>query len=94
MKVPRRTFYAWQRVLRRCQCYRPWHGRKRIRCGRCICSLDLPAGQAIDVLVRLIAQWLSERLGQQFIIETGQVLAAISRRMPWCVRLRTVIRCS
>src|SRR6266516_128286 len=27
------------------------------------------AGQAIDILARLIGQWLSERLGQQFIIE-------------------------
>jgi tripartite-type tricarboxylate transporter receptor subunit TctC len=27
------------------------------------------AGQAIDVLARLVGQWLSERLGQQFIIE-------------------------
>src|SRR3954463_8041843 len=27
------------------------------------------AGQAIDVLARLIGQWLSERLGQQFIVE-------------------------
>src|SRR4051812_34946051 len=27
------------------------------------------AGQAVDILVRLIGQWLSERLGQQFIVE-------------------------
>src|SRR5262245_30273068 len=27
------------------------------------------AGQAIDILARLIGQWLSDRLGQQFIIE-------------------------
>ena len=27
------------------------------------------AGQAVDILARLIGQWLSERLGQQFIIE-------------------------
>jgi tripartite-type tricarboxylate transporter receptor subunit TctC len=27
------------------------------------------AGQAIDVLARLVGQWLSQRLGQQFIIE-------------------------
>jgi tripartite-type tricarboxylate transporter receptor subunit TctC len=27
------------------------------------------AGQAIDILARLVAQWLSERLGQQFIVE-------------------------
>src|SRR3954462_11739569 len=27
------------------------------------------AGQAIDILARLVGQWLSERLGQQFVIE-------------------------
>jgi tripartite-type tricarboxylate transporter receptor subunit TctC len=27
------------------------------------------AGQSIDVLARLVGQWLSERLGQQFIVE-------------------------
>src|SRR5438093_532304 len=27
------------------------------------------AGQAIDILARLMGQWLSERLGQQFIVE-------------------------
>jgi len=27
------------------------------------------AGQGIDIVVRLIGQWLSERLGQQFIVE-------------------------
>jgi len=28
------------------------------------------AGSANDILARLMAQWLSERLGQQFIVET------------------------
>ena len=28
-----------------------------------------PAGGTTDILARLMAQWLSERLGQQFIIE-------------------------
>src|ERR1700730_9098095 len=27
------------------------------------------AGQSIDIVARLTAQWLSERLGQQFIVE-------------------------
>src|SRR5207247_1891449 len=27
------------------------------------------AGQAIDILARLMGQWLSEQLGQQFIVE-------------------------
>jgi tripartite-type tricarboxylate transporter receptor subunit TctC len=28
-----------------------------------------PAGGGIDIIARLMGQWLSERLGQQFIIE-------------------------
>ena len=31
--------------------------------------VGFPAGGATDVAARLIGQWLSERLGQQFIIE-------------------------
>jgi len=31
--------------------------------------VGFPAGSAPDVLARLIGQWLSERLGQPFIIE-------------------------
>jgi len=33
-----------------------------------------------DINARLIGQWLSERLGQQFIIDTGRAPAAI---LPW-----------
>ena len=31
--------------------------------------VDFPAGGATDVIARLMGQWLSERLGQQFLIE-------------------------
>ena len=31
--------------------------------------VGLPAGSATDIAARLIGQWLSERLGQSFIIE-------------------------
>ena len=31
--------------------------------------VGFPAGQSIDIVARLMAQWLSERLGQQFIVE-------------------------
>ena len=31
--------------------------------------VGLPAGGAADIIARLIGQWLSERLGQPFIIE-------------------------
>jgi tripartite-type tricarboxylate transporter receptor subunit TctC len=30
-----------------------------------------PAGGVVDLMARLIAQWLSERLGQTFIVENG-----------------------
>ena len=32
-------------------------------------SSALPPGGATDIIARLIGQWLSERLGQQFVIE-------------------------
>jgi len=31
--------------------------------------VGFPAGGALDIIVRVMAQWLSERLGQQFVIE-------------------------
>src|SRR5262245_10548380 len=31
--------------------------------------VGFPAGQALDINTRIIAQWLSERLNQQFIVE-------------------------
>jgi len=46
------------------------------------------AGQGIDIVMRLIGQWLSERLGQQFIVENrpgagGNIAAAaVARASP------------
>ena len=31
--------------------------------------VGFPAGGSVDIVARLIGQWLSERLGQQFVIE-------------------------
>ena len=31
--------------------------------------VGFPAGSSMDIVARLLAQWLSERLGQQFIVE-------------------------
>jgi tripartite-type tricarboxylate transporter receptor subunit TctC len=44
-------------------------------------------GQAIDIVARLTAQWLSERLGQQFVIENrpgggGNIAAEVVARAP------------
>ena len=51
------------------------------------------AGGAPDIVARLIGQWLSERLGQQFIIENRPVLPATLRPKPWCVPLPMVTLC-
>jgi len=69
MKVPRRTFLrlatssaavpALSRIA--------WAQAYPVRPVRMF--VGFAAGQAIDVLARLIGQWLSERLGQQFVIE-------------------------
>ena len=45
------------------------HGRKPIRRGRCASSSALPPAARYDIVARLIGQWLSERLGQPFVIE-------------------------
>lgn len=44
-------------------------------------------GQAIDIVARLMAQWLSERLGQQFIVENrsgagGNIVTEVVVRAP------------
>ena len=45
------------------------HGRKPIRRGRCGLIVGFAAGGPADIVARLIGQWLSERLGQPFVIE-------------------------
>src|SRR4249919_555807 len=45
------------------------------------------AGQSIDIVARLMAQWLSERLGQQFVVENrsgagGNIAAEAVVRAP------------
>ena len=40
--------------------------------------VGFPPGGGADITARLIGQWLSERLGQPFVIETGRATPPIS----------------
>jgi hypothetical protein len=53
--------------------------------------VGFPPGGPGDIVTRLMGQWLSERLGQPFIVRAP--LAILAPR-PSCVRQRTVIRSS
>jgi len=67
--LPAEIFCTWLRVppwRRRC---RSPLGRKTIRRGRYALIVGFAPGQAIDITTRMIGQWLSERLRQQFIVE-------------------------
>jgi len=59
----------WPRALPRCRPCRVSHARNPIPRVRCASSSALRPQGAQDVLARLIGQWLSERLGQQFIVD-------------------------
>src|SRR5262249_47315197 len=62
-------FSIWPRAPPRCRPSRASRGRKPIRRGRCAGIIGFSPGGSADLHARLIAQWLSKRLGQQFIIE-------------------------
>ena len=50
------------------------------------------AGGTPDTIGRLMAQWLSERLGQQFVMENRPGVTGNLATRQWCVRHRTAIR--
>jgi hypothetical protein len=56
--------------------------------------VGFPAGNASDILARLTGQWLSERLAQNFVIETVRALAAVSPPKLSSSRRRMDTRCS
>jgi tripartite-type tricarboxylate transporter receptor subunit TctC len=68
-KIPRRQF------LRLATCAAAWPAVPRIARAQAFPSrpvriiVGFPAGGTSDVLARLIGQWLSERLGQPFVVE-------------------------
>ena len=70
LKLPRRKFLQVAHLpLPLSRPSRGSRGRKAIRPGRCDFDHWIAPGSSPDILGRLMAQWLSERLGQPFIIE-------------------------
>ena len=70
LKLPRREISASGRGRCRAAGWcRGSRGRKPIRRGRCGLSFPFAPAGGNDILARLIGQSLSERLGQQFVIE-------------------------
>jgi tripartite-type tricarboxylate transporter receptor subunit TctC len=56
--------------------------------------VGLAPGGGADILARVIGQWLSERLGQQFVIENRPGAGTNVATEAPCVRPPTVTRCS
>ena len=91
MKLPRRQFLHLAAGAAALPACRGSRGRKPIRRGRCASSCGFPAGTSSDITSRLIGQWLSQRLGQQFVVEdrpgagtniaTEAVVHAAARRL-------------
>ena len=95
-----RTFRPWRPAPPRC---RPWRLARAqstypIRLVRII--VGSAAGSAPDILARLIAEWLSGRLGQPFVVEnrpgaggnvaTEAVVKAVADGHTHCRRLKTL----
>jgi tripartite-type tricarboxylate transporter receptor subunit TctC len=63
------NFCTWPRALPLPPRSLGSQGRKPIRRGRCASWSEIPPGSGSDIIARLRGQRLSERLGQQFIVE-------------------------
>ena len=69
MKLPRSNFCIWPRALPRSRPCRASLGAQTYPSRPVRLIVGFPAGGAADIVARLIGQWLSERLGQPFVIE-------------------------
>ena len=79
MKLPRRRFLhgAASAALVSAIARAAWSQNYPARPVRLI--VGFPAGNAPDIIARLVGQWLSDRLGQQVIIENRRGRPATSR---------------
>jgi tripartite-type tricarboxylate transporter receptor subunit TctC len=69
MKFPRRTFLQWAAGAVALQAV-PRSARAQAYPARPVRLIAIfPPGSAPDIIARLVAQWLSDRLGQQFVVE-------------------------
>ena len=66
---PPRIFCIWPRALPRCRPCRALRRAQAYPSRPVRIIVGFPAGGATDIVARLMGQWLSERLGQPFVIE-------------------------
>ena len=69
MKLPRRTFLRLAAAANGLPAISRVAGAQTYPTRPVRIIVGFPAGGPTDIVARLIAQWLSERLGQQFVIE-------------------------
>jgi len=94
MKLPRRKFLqlaAGAAALPAASRF-AWAQAYPVRPVRLI--IGYPPGSGPDINARLIGQWLSERLGQPFVIDNRRVPEAISAPRRSCARPRMATRFS
>jgi tetratricopeptide (TPR) repeat protein len=61
--------WIWPRALPHFRSCRGLHERRPIRHGPVRIMVGFAAAGTADILARVMGQWLSERLGQQFVID-------------------------